>query len=99
MKIKDTTKGSWYAFIVIIMCITLGVLMNSCESQSGKLCAPEWEHVVVLKSSYPVYYDLQYTEGYKYTLLRYEYQNIQTNVYNPNKWSIGDTIMLKFTKP
>ena len=99
MKTK-TNKLFWYGWkgvlAIILAAIALALLMNSCTSKSGQL-NDVYEKVVVLESSFPTYYMKEYTEGYKYRLKRIERQNITSYVYNPNKWTVGDTILIRFT--
>ena len=99
MKTK-TNKLFWYGWkavlAIILTSIAIALLMNSCTSQSGQLINV-YEKVVILESSYPTYYMKEYTEGYKYRLKRIERQNITSYVYNPNKWTVGDTILIRFT--
>ena len=99
MKTK-TNKLFWYGWkavlAIILTSIAIALLMNSCTSQSGQLINV-YEKVVILESLYPTYYMKEYTEGYKYRLKRIERQNITSYVYNPNKWTVGDTILIRFT--
>ena len=96
MKIKDSTKGAWAAFFVILICIALGILIGGCTSKSSQTYA-KYEKCVVIDTSYPTYYIYNYAEGYRYRLKRIENQNIITTLYNPNIWHTGDTILLRFS--
>ena len=58
----------------------------------------KYEKCVVLDTSYPTYYILTYSEGYKYRIQRIENQGTITTMYNPNLWHTGDTILLRFSQ-
>ena len=98
---KSTTKKiDWYGWRAVLAIILFAIFMAltffSCTSKSSQTML-EYEKVVVLESSYPVYYMQEYTEGYKYRVKGIERQNITSYVYNPNKWTVGDTILIRFT--
>ena len=99
---KSTKSLFWYGWkavlAIILFAIAMAILMvgtNGCTSKSGQLMHV-YEKAVVLDSSYPTYYMKEYTEGYKYRLKRIERQNVTSYVYNPNQWTVGDTILLRF---
>lgn len=99
---KETTKGTWWAFFVFLVIVTIALIFCSCESKSGQLTESpnlKWERVIILESSHPVYFVLSYTEGFEYKVLRIDNQNTVLFMYNPNILGIGDTIMFKFDRP
>lgn len=100
MKTKSLFWYGWKAVLAIILFAILAAILmvgtNGCTSQSGQLINV-YERVIVLESSFPTYYMKEYTEGYKYSLRRIERQNVTSYVYNPNKWTVGDTILIRFT--
>ena len=58
----------------------------------------KYENCVVLDTSYPNYYILNYTEGYEYRIQRIENQGTIITIYSPKIWPTGDTILLRFLK-
>jgi len=98
-KVESKDPLFWYGtgkvLLILALAFIIALPMNSCTSQSVKTIH-KYEKCVVMDSSYPVYYMLEYTEGYKYRVKRIEHQNTTLTLYNPNIWHVGDTVILGF---
>ena len=95
---KESIWTGWKgALAVILFAVIMALLFCSCSSKSDHLIS-KYEKCVVLDTSYPTYYVLTYSEGYKYRIQRIENQGTITTMYNPNLWHTGDTILLRFSQ-
>lgn len=96
---KESIWTGWKgALAVILFAVTMALLFCSCSSKSGQLMQTKYEKCVILDTSYPTYYILNYSEGYEYRIQRIENQGTITTMYNPNLWHTGDTILLRFSQ-
>jgi hypothetical protein len=96
---KESIWTGWKgALAVILFAVIMALLFCSCSSKSGQLMQTKYEKCVVLDTSFPTYYILNYSEGYEYRIQRIENQGTITTMYNPNLWHTGDTILLRFSQ-
>lgn len=96
---KESIWTDWKgALAVILFAVIMALLFCSCSSKLDQLMQTKYEKCVVLDTSYPTYYILNYSEGYEYRIQRIENQGTITTMYNPNLWHTGDTILLRFSQ-